>query len=222
MIVKLYYMPASCALAPHIVAHELGLDLELCRVDHTRHVTEEGADFLSLNPHGYVPVLALDDGSLLREGPAILHYLADLKPQYRLAPPSGSLERYRLLEMLGFLNSEIHKGFVPLLYARLAGRYVETVRPKLEARYAWIDRQLADRAFLTGPDFTVADAYLYALTGWGQASWLTSYYKADIHFDDLRHLAAWYGRVQSRASVRRALCEEGLAAAAGTAAQTGS
>ena len=219
---KLYIIPASCALAPHIVAHELGLDLELCRVDHTRHMTEEGADFLSLNPHGYVPVLALDDGSLLREGPAILQYLADLKPQHRLAPPNGSLERYRLQEMLGFLNSEIHKGFVPLLYARLAGRYVETARPKLEARYAWIDRHLADRAFLMGPDFTVADAYLYALTGWGQASWLTSYYRADIHFDDLHHLAAWYGRVRARASVRRALCEEGLEAAAGTAARTGS
>lgn len=215
-------MPASCALAPHIVAHELGLDLDLCRVDHTRHVTEEGADFLSINPHGYVPVLALDDGSLLREGPAILQYLADLKPQHRLAPPNGSLERYRLQEMLGFLNSEIHKGFVPLLYARLAGRYVETARPKLEARYAWIDQHLADRAFLMGPDFTVADAYLYALTGWGQASWLTSYYRADIHFDDLNHLAAWYGRVRSRSSVRRALCEEGLETAAGTAAQTGS
>ncbi|MCJ2086039.1 glutathione S-transferase N-terminal domain-containing protein [Methylobacterium sp. E-005] len=218
---KLYTMPASCALAPHIVAHELGLDLELCRVDHTRHVTEEGDDFLSLNPHGYVPVLVLDDGSLLREGPAILQYLADLKPQHRLAPPNGSLARYRLQEMLGFLNSEIHKGFVPLLYARLAGRYIETARPKLEARYAWIDRLLADRAFLMGADFTVADAYLYALTGWGQASWLTSYYRADIHFDALHHLAAWYGRVRTRDSVRRALREEGLEAAAGPAPQNG-
>jgi len=219
--VKLYYMPASCALAPHIIAHELGLDLDLCRVDHTRYVTEDGADFLAVNPHGYVPVLALDNGSLLREGPAILQYLADLQPQRGLTPPNGTPERYRLQEMLGFLNSEIHKGFVPLLYARLAGRYIETARPKLEARYAWIDRLLADRAFLMGADFTVADAYLYALTGWGQASWLTSYYRADIHFDALHHLAAWYGRVRTRDSVRRALREEGLEVAIGPAPQNG-
>ena len=210
-MVKLYYIPASCALAPHIVARELGLDLELCRVDHVRHVTEEGADFYSVNPHGYVPVLAFDDGSTLREGPAILQYLADLKPQRRLAPANGTLERYRLQEMLGFVNSEIHKGFIPLLYARLAGRYVETATPKLAARYAWIDRQLADRPFFLGQDFTVADAYLYAVTGWGQASWLTSYYKADIHFDHLQHLQAWYGRVHARDAVQRALREEGLA-----------
>lgn len=113
--------------------------------------------------------------------------------------------------MLGFLNSEIHKGFIPLLYARLAGRYVETAKPKLEERFSWIDRHLADRPFLMGRDYTVADAYLFALVGWGQASWLTAYYKADIHFDDLRHLAAWYGRVRTRPAVQRALREEGLA-----------
>lgn len=208
---KLYYIPASCALAPHIAAHELGLDLELCRVDHTRHVTEEGVDFRSINPHGYVPVLTRDDGVSLREGPAILQYLADLKPALRLAPENGTLDRYCLQEMLGFLNSEIHKGFIPLLYARLAGRYVETAKPKLEERFSWIDRHLADRPFLMGRDYTVADAYLFALVGWGQASWLTAYYKADIHFDDLRHLAAWYGRVRTRPAVQRALREEGLA-----------
>ncbi|MHC2106281.1 MULTISPECIES: glutathione transferase GstA [unclassified Methylobacterium] len=207
---RLYYIPASCSLAPHIIAHELGLDFELCKVDHADHRTEEGQNYYAVNPHGYVPLLELDDGRILREGPAILQYLADLKPETRLAPANGSFERYRLQEMLGFLNSEIHKGFIPLLYARLAGRYVETAKPRLEARFAWIDAQLAGQAFLMGETFTVADAYLFALTGWGQAPWLTSYYRADIHFDRLHNLDAWYGRVRGRQAVKTALMEEGL------------
>ncbi|MCJ2060987.1 glutathione binding-like protein [Methylobacterium sp. J-048] len=208
---KLYAIPASCSLAPHIVAHELGLDLAVCRVDHADHKTEEGEDYYAVNPHGYVPALELGDGRVLREGPAILQYLADLKPEAGLAPANGSFDRYRLQEMLGFLNSEIHKGFVPLLYARLAGRWVETAKPKLEARYAWIDAQLAAQDFLLGDTFTVADAYLFALTGWGQAPWLSSYYRADIHFDHLDNLRAWYGRVRGRPAVKAALQEEGLA-----------
>ncbi|SFL22107.1 glutathione transferase GstA [Methylobacterium pseudosasicola] len=207
---KLYSIPASCSLAPHIVAHELGLDLTICRVDHATHRTEAGEDYLAVNPHGYVPALDLGDGTVLREGPAILQYLADLKPAAGLAPANGSFARYRLQEMLGFLNSEIHKGFVPLLYARLAGRWVETAKPKLEARYAWIDGQLAAQDFLLGDSFTVADAYLFALTGWGQAPWLTSYYRADIHFDRLHNLQAWYGRVRGRPAVQTALQAEGL------------
>ncbi len=157
---KLYYIPASCSLSPHIVINELGLDVELIKVDHTSHQTEAGLDFYGVNPHGYVPVLELADRNLLREGPAIVQYLADLKPEAGLAPAAGTLERYKLLEMLGFLSTEIHKGFIPLLYARLAGNYVETARPKLEQRFQWIDRQLAERPFLMGGNFTVADAYL--------------------------------------------------------------
>lgn len=207
---RLYYIPASCSLAPHIIAHELGIDVALCKVDHSDHRTEEGQDYYAVNPHGYVPLLEFDDGRILREAPAILQYLADLKPEARLAPANGSFERYRLQEMLGFLNSEIHKGFIPLLYARLAGRYVETAKPKLEARFAWIDAQLAGQPFLMGETFTVADAYLFALTGWGQAAWLTSYYRADIHFDRLHNLDVWYRRVRGRPAVQTALRAEGL------------
>lgn len=210
-LVKLYYLPASCSLSPHIVINELGLDVALIKVDHTSHKTETGLDFYDINPHGYVPLLDLGDGSLLREGSAIVQYLADLKPEAELAPAAGTMERYRLQEMLGFLSTEIHKGFIPLLYARLAGNYVETARPKLEKRYQWIDAQLADRPFLMGDRFTVADAYLFALTGWGQAPWLKSYYKADIHFDGLRNLEAWYGRMRQREAVQKSIAEEGLA-----------
>ncbi|QNH14361.1 glutathione transferase GstA [Xanthomonas sp. SI] len=207
---KLYYIPAACSLAPHIVLHELGLEATLVRVDHRKHLTEDGEDFHRVNSMGYVPALELDDGSVLREGPAIVQYLGDRKPERGLVPPNGSMQRYRLQEWLNFLATEIHKGFIPLLYARLAGQYVDTARPKLEQRFAWIDAQLAGRQFLMGDAFTVADAYLYALTGWGQAPWLTSHYRADIHFDALQNLQAWYRRVHARPSVQRALSEEGL------------
>lgn len=208
---KLYYMPASCSLAPHIVINELGLDVELVKVDHAKQTTEAGEDYKGVNPHGYVPALEFDDGNLLREGAAILQYLADQRPELGLAPANGTFERYKLQEMLGFLSTEIHKGFIPLLYARLAGSYIETARPKLEKRYVWINEHLADKAFLMGDRFTVADAYLFALTGWGQAPWLKSYYKTDIHFDNLLNLKAWYERMRERETVKKSIMEEGVA-----------
>lgn len=207
---KLYHIPASCSLGTHIVLKELGLDATLVKVDYKRHVTEDGASFYDVNAHGYVPALELDDGRMLREGPAIMQYLADLRPKARLAPPNGSFERYRLQEWLNFLSTEVHKGFIPLLYAAQAGNYVEMARPKLEQRYAWIDQQLAGKPYLMGEHFSVADAYLFALTGWGQAPWLTSYYKAGIHFDQLDHLRDWYQRMLARPAVQQALREEGL------------
>lgn len=207
---KLYYIPGSCSLSPHIVIHELGLDVSLLKVDHRQHRVEGGGDYYEINPLGYVPILELDDGTRFREGPVIVQYLADLRPDAGLVPAQGTLERYRLQEWLSFLTSEIHKGFIPLLYAGLAGKYVDTVKPKLARRFAWIDQQLAERPYLLGEHFSVADAYLFALIGWGQAQWLRSWYKADIHFDGLCHLEAWYARVYQRPAVRRALLEEGL------------
>lgn len=209
---KLYYIPGSCSLSPHIVLNELGIDVTLIKVDNKKQITESGDSYHDVNELGYVPVLELDDGTYLREGPTIVQYLADQKPELGLAPANGTLNRYRLQEWLNFLTSEIHKGFIPLLYAGLAGKYVDTVRPKLEKRFTWINEQLAGRQFLMGDTFTVADAYLFALTGWGQASWLKSYYKAGIHFDDLRNLEAWYARVNGRPSVRKALAAEGFSA----------
>ncbi|MDB1112233.1 glutathione transferase GstA [Pseudomonas extremaustralis] len=207
---KLYYIPASCSLSPHIVLNELGLDATLIKVDHKKHLTELGANYFEVNSFGYVPAIELDDGTLLREGPAIVQYLGDLKPELGLVPINGTLDRYRLQEWLSFLTSEIHKGYIPLLYSTLAGKYVDTAKPKLEKRFAWIDEQLTARPYLLGDSFTVADAYLFALTGWGQAAWLTSYYKADIHFDSLHNLRAWYDRVKVRPAVQKALREEGL------------
>lgn len=208
---KLYYMPAACSLAQHIILNELGIEAELIKVDHKTHLTEDGRDFHKLSPFGYVPLLELDDGTVLREGSAILQFLADLRPEAELAPREGTMERYRLQEWLGFLATEIHKGFIPLLYARLAGTYgTDTAKPKLEQRYAWLNEQLAGRDYLMGDRFTVADAYLYALTQWGQAAWLAPTYKADIHYDGLDHLEAWYERIRARPAVRKALDREGL------------
>lgn len=209
--VKLYYMPGACSLSPHILLNELDLDFDLVKVDHKTHRTEDGRDFCELSPFGYVPALELDDGTVLREGPAIVQYLADLKPQSRLAPENGTIDRYRLQEWLSFLTSEVHKGFIPLLYAVLAGKYgAETAKPKLEKRYAWLNEQLAGRDYLMGDTYTVADAYLYSLTQWGQASWLESVYRTNIHFDGLDNLQAWYHRMRARPAVRKALDTEGL------------
>ena len=163
---KLYYIPGSCSLSPHIVINELGLDVTLLKVDHRKHTVDGDVDYYDVNPLGYVPILELTDGARLREGPAIVQYLADQKPEMGLAPPNGTLERYRLQEWLSFLTSEIHKGFIPLLYAGLAGKYVDTAKPRLEARYGWIDKQLADRQYLLGDTFTVADAYLFTVASW--------------------------------------------------------
>lgn len=208
---KLYYMPAACSLAPHIVLCELGIAADLVQVDHQSRRTTDGQNFSSLNPLGYVPLLELDDGSLLREGPVIVQYLADLKPGFNLAPESGTMARYRLQEWLNFLTSEIHKGFIPLLYARLAGTYgTATAKPKLEARFAWLNDALAGRDYLMGEAFTVADAYLYSLVQWGQATWLEPTYRADIHYDNLLNLESWYDRVRARPGVRQALDAEGL------------
>ncbi|WP_312239044.1 glutathione S-transferase N-terminal domain-containing protein, partial [Stenotrophomonas sp.] len=150
---KLYYLPAACSLAPHIVLNELGIAATLVKVDHRTHRTTDGDDYLQVNPLGYVPALELDDGSVLREGAAILQFLADQHPASALAPPNGTRARYRLQEWLSFLATEIHKGFIPLLYATAAGKYVETARPKLAQRFAWIDAQLAEREYLTGDTF---------------------------------------------------------------------
>ncbi|MFE8585950.1 glutathione S-transferase N-terminal domain-containing protein [Sphingomonas sp. NCPPB 2930] len=211
---KLYYMPAACSLAPHIILRELGITADLVQVDHKTHRTDDDRDFLELSPFGYVPLLELDDGTHLREGAAILQYLADLKPELGLAPANGTMERYRLQEWLNFLTSEIHKGFIPLLYARharLAGTYgTDTAKPKLEARFAWLDGILAESDYLLGASFTVADAYLYSLMQWGQAEWLEPTYRADIHFNTLDNLKAWYLRIRTRPAVRQALDIERL------------
>ncbi|WP_460149103.1 glutathione transferase GstA [Pseudomonas sp. S3_E10] len=207
---KLYYKPGACSLSPHIVANELGLNVEFIKVDLKDHVTEQGKNFYKVNPHGYILALELDNGEMLLEGVVIIQYLADQHPEIGLAPANGTFERYKLQEMLAFLSTEIHKGFIPLFYAAPAGDYIEIARPKLEKRYAWINQHLSDKQFLMGEKFTVADTYLFAVTGWAKASWLKSYEDTPLHLDSLHHLQAWYERVKSREAVQKSILEEGL------------
>ncbi|WP_081056694.1 glutathione S-transferase C-terminal domain-containing protein [Burkholderia pseudomultivorans] len=170
--------------------------------------------FLHVDParHRAGARVAVDDGTTLREGPVIAQYLADRRPDAGLAPAWGTLARYRLMEWLDFLTTEIHKGFIPLLYAVQAGKYVEPACRKLDSRFAWIDRQLAGRTFVTGDALTIADAYLFALTGWGKAAWMRSVYNADIDLSRFGNLRGWYERVRARPTVQAVLTADELGA----------
>src|SRR5215207_3597495 len=159
VIMKLYYAPGACSLAPHIVAREAGLTLDLDKLDFATRITQGGEAFADVNPKGYVPALRLDDGSFLTEVATLVQYLADQAPQSGLAPANGTLERYRLQEWLTFISTEIHKGFGPLWNPDTPEAMREIVKANLAKRFAYLDQRLASRPFLTGERFTAADAY---------------------------------------------------------------
>jgi glutathione S-transferase len=199
---KLYYAPGTCSLSPHIVARELGLPIELRRVDTKAKTIEGGGDYLDVNARGYVPALELDDGEILTEGPAIVQYLADLRPAAGLAPPAGGFARYRLQEWLNFLTSEIHKQFSPLFKANTPEDYKAIARENLAARFDWLNERVAAQDYLMGHQFTVADAYLFVLLGWARPT--------QIDLARWPNLAAFHARVAARPKVREALQAEGL------------
>lgn len=199
---KLYYAPGACSLSPHIVARELGLSIELAKVNNKEKTVEGGGDYRKINGRGYVPALELDNGQILTEGPAIVQYLADLKPEAGLAPKAGSFERYRLQEWLNFLTSEIHKSFSPLFKPNTPEEYKKIAKENLAGRFDWLDRELAGKAYLMGA-FSVADAYLFVLLNW------TGFQNIDLK--RWPNLAAFHARVGARPKVREALQAEGLA-----------
>ena len=203
---KLYYSPGACSLAPHIVANEAGIKLQLEKVDLRGKKTETGADFTALNPKGYVPALVLDDGELLTEGVAISQYLADQKPQSGLAAPAGSLARYRLQEMLTYLNSELHKNYSPLFNPASPPEVRAERVAALQKRYALLEAQLQGRSFLFGEHFTAADAYLFVVTSWAP--------KLKLDLSAFPNLAAFQARVAARPAVQAAMRAEGLLQAA--------
>ncbi|MEI7431718.1 MAG: glutathione transferase GstA [Betaproteobacteria bacterium] len=164
---KLYYSPSACSLSPHIALREAGIDFELVRVDLGSHKLPDGRDFTQINPKGYVPALELDNGIVLTEGTAIVQYIADLKPEAGLAPKAGTLERYQLQEWLGFINSEVHKGFGPLFNPKTPEEYKTTARKNLANRLAYLAEHLTKHDYLMGKQFTVADAYLFTVLNWG-------------------------------------------------------
>src|ERR1700733_15597992 len=165
---KLYYLKGACSLASYISLNEAGIKFEGVEVDHKTHKTAAGEDLNAINSKGYVPVLRLDNGQILTENVAVLDYIADLNSAAKLAPPAGTLGRYRLLELLAYINSEIHKNFAPLFNPSSSEDMKNFARTNLKKRLNWLDNALGSKAFLMGDQFTVADAYLYVVLTWGR------------------------------------------------------
>lgn len=193
---KLYFSPGACSLASHIALKELDLAHELAKVDLRSHRTAAGEDFNTINSKGYVPALQLDQGGVLTEGPAILQYLADRKPEAGLAPANGTLERYRLQEWLTFLNSEVHKGFSVYFNPASTDADKANAGTRLAKRLDWIQNALADAEFLMGKQFTVADAYLYTLLNWTGG--------VGIDLGRWPQLKAYHARIAQRPAVQAA------------------
>jgi glutathione S-transferase len=201
---KLYYSPAACSLAPHIVLRETGQPFTLEKVDTERHVTADGRDYYAINPKGQVPLLALEDGSHLSEGQVIAQYISDRASATSLMPPAGTAARYRVMEWQNYITAELHKSFTPLFAPGLDDTAKGILAGRLRKKYEWLDSQLSDSAYLTGDTFTAADAYLFVVTNWAK------FVKLDL--GDLKHLQAFIGRVASRPAVRDAMRAEGLIA----------
>ncbi|MFO1253266.1 MAG: glutathione transferase GstA [Inhella sp.] len=199
---KLYYAPGVCSLSPHIVLRELGLPFELVKVNTKTHQTADGGDFYAINPKGSVPVLELDGGERLTEGPAIVQYLADQHPAKGLAPANGTLARARLQEWLNFTTSELHKGFGPLFNPAFPDAAKTLMRERLLKLFTWVDTQLAGREYLLDSGFSVADAYLFTVSNWGQL--------VGVDLTPLANLAAYHARVAARPAVQEAMKAEGL------------
>ncbi|MCK9397261.1 MAG: glutathione transferase GstA [Methylobacter sp.] len=200
---KLYYSKGACSLSPHIIACEAELPIELVEVDLATKHTKTGEDFLSINPNGYVPVLILDDGNRLTEGPAIVQYLADQAPGKHLVPSAGTFERYQLQQWLNFISTEIHKGgFGPLFNPATPEVAKQMAIASLTSRLGTVAEQLSNRAFLLGEHFTVADAYLFVTLGWGAY--------VDVDISRWPVLVDYVAKISARPAVQKAMKEEGL------------
>ena len=198
---KLYYAPGACSLSPHIVLRETGLLFTLEQVDLTTKETVSGEDYYIVNTKGSVPALMLNNGEVLTEGPAILQYLADQVPEKQLAPKAGTMERYRLMEALNYITSELHKSFVPIFNPAYSGAK-EAAKNKLTAEFDYVDRQLAQKPYWLGDQFTVADAYLFTVSCWIEA--------AGLDIRQWKALDKYRQDIASRPCVKEALVEEGV------------
>jgi glutathione S-transferase len=199
---KLYYFTGACSLSPHIVLLEAGLPFSLVKVDAKTKKTESGADYLAINSKGAVPALQFDDGRVLTEGPAIVQYLADQKPESGLAPRAGTFERYQLMEILNYITSEVHKGFSPLFNPAISADWREAAVTNLGKKFDWLSGFLGSKTFLLGSTFTVADAYLFTVLNW------TRPVKIDINKWPV--LVAYQARIAQRPKVQEAMKAEGL------------
>lgn len=199
---KLYFSKGACSLSPHIVLCEAGLSFELESVNLATKKTANGDDYWEVNPKGYVPALRLDNGEVLTEGPAIVQYLADMVPDKQLAPAAGSMARYHLIEWLNFISTELHKTFSPLFKPSTPEETKQAARDTIATRLDVVEKQLQGRDYLTGNQFSVADAYLFTIVGWARP----------MKFDLSRWPAvqAFMQRVAARPAVHAAMVAEGL------------
>jgi glutathione S-transferase len=198
---KLFYAPGACSLSPHIVLNEAGLAFDKVKVD-TKSKAMDGGDYRSVNPLGYVPALELDDGTILTEGPAIVQYVADAVPGKQLAPANGTLERSKLQSWLNFISSELHKGFSPLFHPSMPPEAKQLFRERLATRFQHLDRHLADKDYLLGKTFSVADAYLFTVSNWAAHT--------DVDLSAFGNVLAYRKRVAARPAVQAAMKAEGL------------
>jgi len=199
---KLYYSPGACSLSVHIALHEAGLAFEAIPAPTKTHQLPDGSDYYKVNPLGYVPYLVLDSGEALREGPAIVQYIADQAPAKNLAPANGTMARYQLQSWLNFIATELHKGFSPLFNPAMSADAKQVFKGRLLQRLTWLDGELAGKQYLMGDTFTVADGYLFTVTNWA------GFVGLDI--SGLAHLAAYRARVGARPGVQAAMKAEGL------------
>jgi len=199
---KLYYSPGACSLSPHIALHEAGLAFEGVLASTKTKLLADGTDYFTINPLGYVPVLELDDGRRLREGPAIVQYIADQVPAKNLAPANGTFERYQLQEWLTFIGTELHKTYSPLFNPASTPEMKTQAADRIKGRLTWVDGQLAGKQYLMGDHFTVADGYLFVVTNWSKM--------VGIDLTPFSNLVAYRERVGAREGVQAAMRAEGL------------
>jgi len=199
---KLYFSPGACSLAPHIVLNESGLPFTLVKADLRAHKLEDGSDYYQTTSKGQVPLLEFDNGERLSEGPAITQYVADQVPAKKLAPPNGTMERYRVQEWLNFVTSELHKGIGGLFNPLMPEDGKAVIRDRATSKLQWVDERLEGKQYLVGDVFTIADAYLFTVTNW------TGHTGIDI--SGMKNLSAFQARMAARPAVQAALKAEGL------------
>jgi glutathione S-transferase len=199
---KLYYIPGACSLSPHIALRESGLAFELEQMDPKTKKTKSGADFLKINPKGYVPVLQLDDGQTLTEAAVILQYIADKKPEAKLLPPAGSFERYRALEWLNYVATELHKGIGALFNPSLTDPWKQILREGLAPKFDFLTKRLEGKSFAFGDGFSAVDCYLFTVLGWPQY--------VGIDLAKWPVIKSYVDKIAQRPSVQAALKAEGL------------
>ena len=199
---KLFYYPGACSLASHITLHECGVDFTLVSTDLIDKRLENGDNYLDINPKGQVPALLLDDNTLLTEGVVIMQYVADSNADKELMAPIGSIARYKILESLNYIATELHKGFAPLFRPETPEEYKSVIRAALEKKLIGVNNTLANSEWFCGASFTIADAYLFTVLRWVPA--------VKLNIKELKHISAWMERVSARPAAQAALTAENL------------